>query len=119
MSNIPESSEIISHNRTNSVIVRLTEKQYFKSVSVIIILTLLQHPFLKKQKSVVKLYYLRKHSSFFFRIVLRINLQYNVENNPVSLLDQVLPYTSKTSNNPSRNLELSVHEKKSVAVKKL
>ena len=50
MSRIPESSKITSHNTTNSVIVRLPGKQYLKSVSVIIILTLLEHRFLKKEE---------------------------------------------------------------------
>ena len=50
VSSIPESSKIISDNRTNSVIVRLPEKQYFKCVIFIIILTLLQRPFLQKKE---------------------------------------------------------------------
>ena len=67
---IPESCKIIIENKRNSVIVRLPEKQYLKSVSVIIILTLLQRRLLNKEKSVVKLDYLKNYSSLFFRILL-------------------------------------------------
>ena len=64
MSSIPESSNITSDNRTNSVIVSLPGKQYFKSISVIISLALLKSAMLKGENSIVKVYYLRKHSSF-------------------------------------------------------
>ena len=67
---IPESCKIIIENKRNSVIVRLPEKQYLKSVIVIIILTLLQRRLLNKEKSVVKLDYLKNYSFLFFRILL-------------------------------------------------
>ena len=45
-------------------------KQYLKSISVIISLQLLKFWMLKDQNSIVKLYYLRKHLSFFSGIFL-------------------------------------------------
>ena len=80
-----------SDNRTNSVIVSLPGKQYFKSVTVIIIATSIP----KKKKSVVKLYYFRKHSSFFFRIFLMINLQYDEETNR---LEAIVIYSRSSDN---------------------
>ena len=54
----------------------------------------MQRPLLKKN-SVVKLYYFRKHSSFFFRIFLTINLQYDEETN---LLEAIVIYSRWSDN---------------------
>ena len=54
VSRIDECSKITNDSITNTVIVRLPEKHWFKSVSVIIILTLLQRPFLTKIKACSK-----------------------------------------------------------------
>ena len=54
VSSVPESSNITSLNKTNSMIVSLPGKQYFKSI---ISLALLEYALLKQQKHIVKLYY--------------------------------------------------------------
>ena len=54
VSRIDKCSKITNDIRTNTVIVSLPEKQYFKSVGLIIILRLLQRPFLKTTKEYSK-----------------------------------------------------------------
>ena len=62
-----ESSKITIDNRRNSVIVKLPEKQYFKSVSVILILTLFQRPLLKTTKECSKIILFEKALVFLFQ----------------------------------------------------
>ena len=54
VSRIDKCPKITNDIRTNTVIVSLPEQQYFKSVGLIIILRLLQRPFLKTTKEYSK-----------------------------------------------------------------